>query len=108
MTDQERMERSAAEAAHVRDRRLARIERERADMLAEAKRVYDERVARIHRDAAKARDATFWVAECHQDATRNFIETKNARALAAQVGLDVPFLNPSRWFGKTMPKTAAI
>lgn len=104
MTDKERMERSAAEAARVRDHRLARLERERAEMLTEAERVYAERVARINRDASKAREEIFWACEVHQDATLSFIETKNARELAARVGLDVAFLDPSRQFGRAVAR----
>lgn len=100
MNNKESMEKLAADRAHRRDAQLRRIEETAAAHRASAEEEFHERLNQI--EAQRKRDSVrvFEDMERALEAHENFL---NSRADAAKIkafGLDLPFIHPTKTFGR--------
>lgn len=100
ISDKERMERTASEAARVRDIELKRAEESYQHALDRAKEEYAAAVSLAEKRRKAQRDHAFLTAERRQDAVSNFIDTKNDAARIRGFGLGLPFIHPTNTFGR--------
>lgn len=94
-SDRERMERTAKEAAYWRDQSIAEAERLYAFAVKAIRERFEAELAAAEAARKRRHEAAFQRMERAQDATWNFIQTKNAKARIAQFGLDLPWLDSS-------------